>query len=771
MEKHAIPQFPPSGWIWNSGEETNKGSPKILYFRKVLSFDKKPEKAVVQLSADSRYRFYVNGWSVAFGPCKGDNQVWYYDEVDLAPHLQTGENVLAAVVLRYSPLQQGNRSIWRTATPGFHLEGSIITAGVPAPLYADESWKCREASHIKVVPEHPFLAYLYHLEHTEGNAALQGWLLPGFDDSSWEKPKAYHYMQIARITSPGNLFPRPIPFLYETERRFKNVFCIRQSMYGKETWDEFVSGSSLEIPPNSVEIIEIDAGELTTGFLRFAFANGAGSKIEILTSECYAYEPEKDSFTRTPRKGNRADWENGTLHGFTDTYTVAGYGGDGSPEEYEPFWFRTFRFVRLHITTGTEPLTLREFHYRETGYPLEAKTTVKTSDPELCAIWDISLRTLRRCMHETYEDCPFYEQGQYAKDSLLQILFTYSVSADDRLARRCIDDFHRSLRYDGLISCLDFPSSIGSGVIPNFSLYYIMMIYDHMMYFGDRALVEYYMPTVDAILAFFERAREERGLVGLAGGNGPASHRFWSYLDWAPEWKSGVPDAFRYGPLTLESLVYAYTLDKAAELAAYAGRNERAQVYRQRAESIKTAVNKYCLGKNGLYQDGPGVDTYSQHCQVFAVLSDTAAAESRVPLMEQVLRANNMAKCSVSMAFYLFRALEKTGMYDKSRALWEPWEKMLENNLTTCEEDQVSTRSDCHAWGSVALYELPSAVLGVKPAKPGYGAITVKPNTGYLQWARGSMITPKGTVQVAWEKKAEGIKLDVKAPEGVEIIT
>jgi hypothetical protein len=762
--------MPRSGWIWNQKQETDNGMPKLVYFRKTLRLDTKPKMAVVKVSADSRYRLYVNGQSVSFGPCKGDDQVWYADEVDIAPFLKPGENVMAAVVLRYSPLHTGNYSVWRTSTPGFYLEGAAVSGGETLALRADDSWQCKAAAHIEVLPEEREKPYLYIRENAGGNIRFKDWLLPGYDDSCWEKAAEYPFLRVSKTASPGNLLPRPIPFLYEKERRFKGLMCVRQSVLGKEQWERFIGRAALEIPADDVEIVELDAGELTTGFLRLVCAGGKGARIEILTSESYAYETDDPSPYAAPRKGDRADWKKGKLYGDTDTYQPGGYGDNGSPEEYEPFWFRTFRFVRLHITTGNEPLTLLDFYYRETGYPLEVKTQVEMSAPELYAIWDISLRTLRRCMHETYEDCPFYEQRQYVMDSRLQILYTYSVSADDRMARRCIDDFHRSLRYDGLTSA-SFPCVYSrSCVIPGFSLYYVMMIHDHMMYFGDRGLVERYMPTVDAILSFFERNRDERGIVGKIGFQTPD---IWSFVDWTPEWMGGVPTAIYQGPLTFESLLYAYALSFAAELADYAGRKERAAGYRERADSVRAAVNTYCVGKNGLYQDGPGVDQYSQHCQVFAVLSETAADWKL--LMEQCLKreneGENMARCSVAMAFYLFRALEKAGLYDRTGPLWNPWREMLKNNLTTCEEDQVTARSDCHAWASLALYELPAVVLGIRPASPGYGSIKVNPNPGFLTWAKGKVITPRGTVQVSWEKTEEGIKLDVKAPEGVAIVT
>ena len=126
-----------------------------------------------------------------------------------------------------------------------------------------------------------------------------------------------------------------------------------------------------------------------------------------------------------------------------------------------------------------------------------------TSDESLVPIWDISLRTLKRCMHETYEDCPFYEQLQYAMDSRSQILYTYMISGDDRLARKCMDDFRRSARYDGMLNC-SYPC-YGPNVIPGFAVYYILMLHDHMMYFGDREFLRIHMGTVDGILEYFRR--------------------------------------------------------------------------------------------------------------------------------------------------------------------------------------------------------------------------------------------------------------------------
>jgi hypothetical protein len=81
----------------------------VYHFRKSFVIDHRPERFIVHVSADNRYRLWVNGHVVCSGPARGDLQHWNFETVDLAPFLQAGSNVIAALVWNmgvYAPAAQ-----------------------------------------------------------------------------------------------------------------------------------------------------------------------------------------------------------------------------------------------------------------------------------------------------------------------------------------------------------------------------------------------------------------------------------------------------------------------------------------------------------------------------------------------------------------------------------------------------------------------------------------------------------------------------------------
>jgi hypothetical protein len=309
-------------------------------------------------------------------------------------------------------------------------------------------------------------------------------------------------------------------------------------------------------------------------------------------------------------------------------------------------------------------------------------------------------------------------------------------------------------------------------VIPGFSIYYIGMVYDHMMFFGDRTLIRQQVPTILGILQFFKNNTNDIGIVGKVGGPN-LKERYWSFIDWTKEWKEtmGVPLATYQGPITMESLLYILGLQYAEALFRYIGFQDLADDCLSDSEKIKYSINRYCRGHNGMLQDGPALEQYSQHCQVFGILTGTIGIqEGKQYLVETLKNSACYAQCSVAMMYYLFRALEQCGLYSYTNTLWNVWRDMVAKKLTTCEEDAVSSRSDCHAWGALILYELPSVILGVKPVTPGYSKISISPNVDYLSWAKGRIITPKGMLTLDWKLEAENYIVEAVVPKEIEVV-
>ncbi len=774
-----------TNWIWTPDwTAEDMLDTRIVYFRKSFSLEELPASRQIRITADSRYKLYVNGRFVQKGPQKAlDLKEWFVDTAELASFLQVGQNVIAAEVLRYPASNHSaaspntNDSLLRTEIPHLYVE-DCKPGSVPA-LEGKHGWKCRVNRGIRVISEDANPAPIHAQEDVSASADYAGWKTAAYNALSWDDAVPKLYFDIPLADAPGNLVPRTIPPMAYEEKRFVSVSDVRAGGSVKKAWQTLIEKDrALTVPAFSTQIVELSAGAEECGYLLYAFAGGKGARITTLCSECYAYPqpPVRGAFGAmqqpAPVKGDRTDAEKGQLLGHTSFYTVAGYGTAKKPEEYEPFAFRTFRYVQLKIETAAEPLRVLRFAWRATGYPLEVKTRFTASDPTFAPIWDISVRTLRRCMHETYMDCPYYEQLQYAMDGRSEILYTYAVSGDDRLARQAMDAFRRSQRPDGLVNC-DAPTA-KSNVIPGFSIYYLLMVHDHMMYYGDPSLVKVHLPAIDQILSFYDRHLNETGLVGKVGGKLMRA-RYWSFIDWANKWDSGVPGASDQGcgSITMESLLYLYGLQHAAELAAFVGRSGLAKEYRTRAAALQSAIREHCLGsyKNTpIIQDGPGVDEYSVHSQVFAILTGVVSPEEGKVMLQTVVGDPELPQASVAFAFYLFRALELCGWYEKTDELWELWRQMLRDNMTTCVENDTDARSDCHAWASLICYEMPAVILGVRPAAPGFTKVQISPQMGLLSEAEGDVITPKGMVHVDWKKQPDGsCRLNYTLPDGMEI--
>src|SRR5690349_10810290 len=98
-----IPQSSSQAWAaqWISDSHVPERGEGVLQFRKRIDLTQKPQRFLVDVSADNQFIFYVNGKRVGSGPSRSDLAHWRYETYDIAPLLQAGSNVLAATVWNF----------------------------------------------------------------------------------------------------------------------------------------------------------------------------------------------------------------------------------------------------------------------------------------------------------------------------------------------------------------------------------------------------------------------------------------------------------------------------------------------------------------------------------------------------------------------------------------------------------------------------------------------------------------------------------------------
>ncbi|KAM0432456.1 hypothetical protein ACHAQK_009681 [Fusarium lateritium] len=736
-----------TSWMWNPKfhENSTDTAGRFVHFRKTLLVDNEiPASLTVSITADTRYKLYVNSSLVAHGPVKGDANLWFYDEVDISPYLRLGENKIAIHVLR---LFHGTS--YGTSFPRLGSGGVRIAAAIDDPLWSPQLrssvlWQTAVDPFVTLrvdEPEDDFLHVFEKVSRADTDIA----------SLVWTSAVLLQYQNSTGVTAPWKLSPRLIPPMRSYKSQFKAVHNV-ESILPCQAWDESLVNSDtqdgdLYLPPDTKHQLDLEALSHTTAFVRFRFKRPEfpGAKMIVTYSESYEDTPVLIPYLR--RKRNRLDTTK-SLIGPQDIYNFQsregnlhlGYYEDENEEEiYVPFHWRSFRFLRLSLWAGRSGLTLRGIDIEVVHYPLDVLSEVTTSH-DVKSLYETSIRTLQNCMHDCYEDCPFYEQLQYAMDTRSSCLFTYYVSGDDRLARQAIVQLHNSFQPRIGLTASRTPSS-QLQTIPNFSLYWVCMLHDHFSFYNDRDFIRPFLPVVDAVLNFFHsRIQDENDLVVLMNEEG-----IWNFHDWAEQWRPyGIPPAVENtGISTYTNSLYSYTLNLASDLQEACGdRPCLASEYSQRASRIANALKTHCF--DGRYftdtlasESDPKTDI-SQHSQVWAVLGGAVGGLAAQTLLRDVLRSprygeDSLVKTSISMSFYTLRAISTAGgnLYDDLfTGFWQPWRDQLALNLTTWEEDDVSQRSDCHAWGSAPIHEFLAEVAGVKPAQAGWDRIRFAPRLG-----------------------------------------
>ena len=229
----------------------------------------------------------------------------------------------------------------------------------------------------------------------------------------------------------------------------------------------------------------LDQGYLTTAYPELTVSGGKESSVDMQYAEAL-YSQKNPTI-----KGNRNDIEGKQFYGPSDTYVLDG----GDRRTFRPLFWRTFRYIRLNVSTAEEPVTIASLRGVFTAYPFERKMQFtagqSSSNEEIQKILSTGWRTARLCAHETYMDCPYYEQLQYAGDARIQMLVSLYMTGDARLMKNGIALLNSSRTAEGA-TFSRAPSHLQQ-YLPPFSLWW----YWH----GPRLLVVSWMTRISAVHA------------------------------------------------------------------------------------------------------------------------------------------------------------------------------------------------------------------------------------------------------------------------------
>lgn len=715
----------------------------VYYFRKSINLTVKPAAFIIHISADNRYKLYVNGTLVSLGPARGDTYYWNYETVDLAPFLTAGKNTVSALVFNEAEYRPEAQITVRTA---FIVQGNSASEEI---LNTDDTWKCIRDNGHQPIPGYFFAASKG--EMVDMSQTIKGWTAVDFDDSSWPFAAKLFQGHLKGMSDGFGwmLVPSSLP---QMELKYQRILALRKANGMKIPATFPATKTAITIPPNTTVTLLLDQTYLTNAYVTLNFSGGKNAGISMR----YAESLFEDLSKYGSRKGNRNEVEGKDFSGRKDSLISNGSAG----QSFTTLYWRTYRYISLIVHTQNDPLVINDIYGTFTGYPFKLNAVINTDNAEIKKILDIGWRTARLDAMETYMDCPYYEQLQYIGDTRIQAMISYYDSGDDRLARNAINLMDHSRITEGVTQSR-WPTH-STQIISTFSLWYIGMLHDYWMYQPDSNFIKDKLPGERAILDFFGKYQQPDGSL--------KDTPYWTFVDWAngKNWFLGSPPKGADGSTAILDLQLLQAYQWAAEMEDKMGMPAYATIYRQKAIQLKQTIQrKYWDPVKKLYADTEDKNLFSQHANSLAILTGIVKDADMQALSKKILTDSTLTQCTIYFKYYMHRALVKAGLGNDYMNWLDVWRDNIKMGLTTWAEtsDIQNTRSDCHAWGASPNIEFFRTILGIDSFAPGFSKIKIEPHLGAIKNISGEIPHPNGKVAVAYYLDKDTWKINISLPQ------
>lgn len=697
-----------------------------------------------EVSADQRFILKLNDREVGRGPDRCELAGWSQHRYRIT--VEAGRHRLTALVWWLPRTDRPCAQV--SARAAFALVGMGDTD--PLLSTGKAPWQVREIHEWRPLPKAQGFKF-----HVIGcGFEMDKSRRPG----PWQSPVVVERgsdERTGQLTTPWRCEPSPLPEQARSTFSGGRIRAVQPASHGPvhenppaTDWQKLTRGEAVVVPPQTHLFVLWDFEEYVCGYPRVDLDKGRDSRVAIEWAESLF---EVDGQSEHRPKGQRDDCDGKWWFGFGDRLHHA-----GGRQRYEALWWRSGRWLRMEIWTGDEPLVIGDVRPLQTAHPYQRQWEFE-ADGAFAPMLQICEKGLLNCTHETFVDCPYYEQMQYVGDTRTQALTWLNASGDPRPVRRALDLFDRSRWMNGFVA-----ERTPSGVVQmsaTYSLLQPLLLRDYAWWVDDAAGVRALLPGT--------RSAMEAALACLDDQHLPVHLPGWLFVDWVhhPEWQVGVPGESRdlRAPIALH---LPLALNALAEIESAYGEALMAERWLNWSDVIlKAILDAFWKPAHGLIADDVAATAWSEHAQALALLCTNLPPALRPDLLKGLLRpADNFARASVYFSYYVHEALLQAGQVGAFLDRLDFWKALVDQGFVTTVEAPEPSRSDCHGWGAHPLHHCMAGLAGIRPSLPGFAAVEITPQPGPLEKITARLPHPKGFIRVQLDQSTGKLAARIDSP-------